>query len=220
MQNKEFQKIAELATGETVRLMPDEGDAVCRYDVAWRDAFDERGPLEISTLPAGDLIVGWPGEAGFMMGRLDDLIREEVSFKVVIHILDEDLFVGEMDSNDLTGVTCEKMTKHMLVTPKNPQNVGIEDLRISSLSIEGTKLAFTVSARITNAKCLTKEARQQYEDCWGDREWLPSGKEELLAEYALASNANPSPADMGFEFEELPGPLFRMKTGTIYEVSP
>jgi hypothetical protein len=60
----------------------------------------------------------------------------------------------------------------------------------------------TVTARVFDEGRLVAAAKDAYYENWGDEKWVPKTLEEALYETVLASNSNPSPCDIGYEFGE------------------
>lgn len=59
------------------------------------------------------------------------------------------------------------------------------------------KFRLQVEVEITCPDKLLMTAIERYQACWGDSEWVPLYPAEALFEILIASNANPSPSDIG-----------------------
>lgn len=103
------------------------------------------------------------------------------------------------------GATPEDILAGMMKPPADPEAAGFRIISSSLLEEKG-QILIEVAAEVQDADKLFAAARQAYRDCWSDGHWSPDHPEEALYELLFASNANPSPDQMGFAFEAW-GPL-------------
>ena len=71
-------------------------------------------------------------------------------------------------------------------------------IRVANLRADA-KFRLQVDVEVTCPDKLLMGAIGRYEACWGDREWVPAYPADALFEILIASNANPSPSDIGVE---------------------
>ena len=62
------------------------------------------------------------------------------------------------------------------------------------------EFVLTALVRVHNEEALRRIARECYASNWSDVDWSPESLGEAAYEIFLASNANPAPCDLGFEF--------------------
>jgi len=103
------------------------------------------------------------------------------------------------------GATPDAILAGMMKPPVDLEAAGFR-ITSSSLLEEKGQILIEVAAKVLDQDRLFAAARQAYLDCWSDEIWSPAHPEEALFELLFASNANPSPDQMGFAFEAW-GPL-------------
>jgi hypothetical protein len=140
-----------------------------------------------------------------MLDAADTLLGKEFGFPVKIRITNPELFADSMQVDEVSDVTDQILLEHMLADPSYKTDQIFERLEVSDVLIDGADMSFKVSGAVKNKKLLSNSAIEFF---WGDDTWLPSGMNEAVSELLLASNDNPSPDEMGFEFIEIPGPLW------------
>ena len=65
------------------------------------------------------------------------------------------------------------------------------------------KFRIHVDVEITCPDKLLMTAIGRYQACWGDPDWVPDNPADALFEILIASNANPSPNDIGLEILDM-----------------
>lgn len=139
----------------------------------------------------------------FSRGRSDDLFSKEIRVGALLRLSDEALFRSGVDAPEEGQITGAHLTEGLLRLPETEKEAGLGSISVTDVILKNGHLHIEVTAEVENPEALTRAARAAYVDCWGDDKWLPSGPREALMEFALASNANPSPDEMGFEFIDL-----------------
>lgn len=141
--------------------------------------------------------------APFSQGKIDDLLARETRIGTILNISDEALFRSALDVPEGEHINETHLTEGLLRLPVSEAEAGLDSASVTHAILLDASLYIEVTAHISDPERLTRAARSAYLDCWGDDEWLPSGPCEAIFELALASNANPSPDEMGFEFVAL-----------------
>jgi hypothetical protein len=131
---------------------------------------------------------------------------EDVILTTRVRLLDPSLFLAYAQDicAKLAGRSMELAMPVALLRPTSDRAVhGIEVLSTTvACSIASEEYVLTTLVRVHNTQALRAEAKACYGACWGDADWSPATVGEAAYEVLLASNANPSPCDMGFEFIE------------------
>ncbi|MCW3783903.1 hypothetical protein [Defluviimonas salinarum] len=147
----------------------------------------------------------------FRRGHLADLTGapRRVLFEFDIRVTDETAFKKHFDVVAIEEIDAETFQERFLV-PEDP--FAFEQgnhVAFVALGRNGDRIVARVGVEVTDEARLTRAARDAYENNWGDRDWHPGSAEEALYEILAASNANPSPDAIGFEFMDwrpLPAP--------------
>ena len=118
-----------------------------------------------------------------------------------LNLTDDMAFAKAMGRDEIGSVRSPDIQKRFLVAsePEADKAVRIDTVDVFIDTTTG-KLEILAAFDIEDEGALTRVARKAYAECWGDREWMPGSIEEALYETFAASNANPSPDEMGFEF--------------------
>lgn len=203
--------VAEAMTGAQAKPLSasDEGRGVLvELKIDWDECpgrleLPDRGQVWIG--PYGDYAAKLKGfDGAFATGKVRDLMDRPVEVRVgaLIRVSDEGLFRTEMGVFGGRSLRASDLEKEMLEIPVEPRNAGVSRLRVEELSVEGDEAYFEVVAEVADMGRMIRAAREAYLEAWWDNTWLPASPREALFELALGSNANPSPAEMGFEFLE------------------
>jgi hypothetical protein len=144
-------------------------------------------------------------EEPFSQGNISRFNTPQVSVSCAINILDEDLFCEAMGIEGLEELSGDILTREMTLLAKDAKLCGFNSFGCTDPAMSNGFLTFDVLTEVADFGLLVCEARDRYADCWGDDGWYPASPEEALNEIALASNANPSPGTMGFEFVSMTG---------------
>jgi hypothetical protein len=118
-----------------------------------------------------------------------------------LNLTDAEAFTAAMGRESLAQVDGAAIEERFLV----PRSAALGNaVRIDTVDVfteaDTGRMEILTAFDITDEGALTRAAREAYADCWGDRDWMPGSLEETLYELYAASNANPSPDEMGFEF--------------------
>lgn len=203
--------VAEAVTGARAAVLsaePDGRGVLTRLEVDWDGCpggSDLPGRVEVRVGPCGGYEARLEGtDAPFATGKVQDLVDRSVEVRVgaLIRVSDEGLFRVEMGIFGDRHLRTSDLEREMLELPVEPRDAGISRLRVEELSVEGDEAYFEVVAEVSDIGRMVRASREAYLEAWWDNSWLPSSPREALFELALGSNANPSPADMGFEFLE------------------
>lgn len=148
------------------------------------------GDFDIVDPTTGDLLV-----SGFVQDRLP----KRLGIGATIEITDEAAFSDFLGKKAGERIGVLDMPP-MIALEKSLEEAGLEKLAVTSLSIRGSTMRFEIQAQIQSMQTMVAAARDAYLGSWFDGGWLPRSPQEALFELCLASNANPSPSDIGFEF--------------------
>lgn len=206
--------LAEAVTG--ARATPEsfliEGrDRVTTLALDWDGgpgAFDLPARLTLRVGPHGEYDAQLEGAARpFASGLAQQTLLSPATVRVgaLIRVTDQETFRTEIGPSSGAEITPSDLEARMLNLPLDPQEAGIDRIRVSDLRALGAEIYFEVSAEVSDMGRLVRAARDAYLEAWWDSSWLPSSPNEALFELALGSNANPSPSEMGFEFVAFPG---------------
>lgn len=135
-----------------------------------------------------------PGEPFYTgPGVMPDKIGIRVDYAISDHeALRELLEVESYD--DLDG---EKILNLVRLHDK-PSKLGFSMFHCN-WEISEDKMNVAITATVEDWPKLVGETRTQYGESWFDQNWFPSSAEEALYEIAVASNANRSPNDDGYD---------------------
>jgi len=127
-----------------------------------------------------------------------------VKFVVTIHVLEEAeirKFASASDCKSAGEGTLAEAVRAIINPSKPPVDSGYEILEETKAVATDADDIFLlkVAINVNDEQALTKEARERYESCWGDNLWRPGSLGEAAYEVMVASNASPSPTDIGFE---------------------
>lgn len=138
----------------------------------------------------------------FASGLLQRTLARPARVRVgaLIRVTERELFRSSMGVSGERRLTASDLDQRMLRLPVEGHLAGIDRVRVAELSLKGEEVYLEVLAEVSDPRALTRAAREAYLEAWGDNTWLPASPREALFELALGSNANPSPADIGFEF--------------------
>jgi hypothetical protein len=131
---------------------------------------------------------------------------EDVILVTRLRLLDRPLFLAyaQQVCAKLAGQAVELAVPVALLRPSSDR--GVHELEVLATNVVRLaaldEYSLTTVVRVHNPRALRADAQDCYEACWGDADWRPSSMGEAAYEVLLASNANPSPCDMGFEFIE------------------
>lgn len=139
----------------------------------------------------------------FSQGMVSRFNTSRVSISSSINIIDQDAFCAAMGIERLNELTGDILARKMTTLAADAKCTGLSGLGCTDPVQENGFLKYDVHADVSDFGLLVSKARDRYEDCWGDDNWYPASPEDALYEVALASNANPSPDIMGFEFVSL-----------------
>lgn len=118
-----------------------------------------------------------------------------------LNLVDAEAFAEALGCNDLGSVNSTAVQSRFLVARAAAADTAAQiDTVDVFIDADTGKLEILAAFDIEDEAALTRAARKAYSECWGDREWMPGSIEEALYETFAASNANPSPDEMGFEF--------------------
>lgn len=152
--------------------------------------------------PYGDFDVIDPADGRLIVsGFVQDRQLTQMGVGASIRVTDEDVFAAFLGKAPGERIGVLDMAP-MIALSGSPQEAGLEKLAVTSLSVRGDMMRFEVQARISSMKAMVEASRAAYQDSWFERDWLPNSPQLALLELCLASNDNPSPADLGFEFIE------------------
>lgn len=205
--------LAEAITGAraTLEVFDMEGrDRVTTLVMEWDGSpggFDLPARLTLRVGPYGEYEAQLEGAAKpFATGLSQQTLMTPgtVRVGVMIRVTDQDVFRENMGLSPGATITPTDLGAHMLNLPVEPQEAGIDRIRVSDLSAFGAQVYFEVSAEVSDMGRLIRAAREAYLEAWWDNTWFPCSPNEALFELALGSNANPSPDQMGFEFVDFP----------------
>lgn len=208
------QALAEAITG--ARATPEscvmEGrDRITTLALDWDGgpgAFDLPDRLLLRICPYGDYEARFAGALEpFASGLVQETLMSPgtIRFGVLIRVTDQNTFRADMGLSQEKEILPSDLEASMLNLPVDIQKAGIDRIWVSHLSLEGERIYFEVSAAVADMGRLVRAARDAYLEAWWDNSWVPSSPNEALFELALGSNANPSPAELGFEFVAFPG---------------
>jgi hypothetical protein len=110
-----------------------------------------------------------------------------------------------VDHFQLENPTPQEALYAFLVNPETaPLEGGFELLQGTEVTLEGDQATLTITALVSDMPALKAAAEAAYEGCWGGSVMDPrSSAEELLYELLVASNASPSPCDVGYEIVDM-----------------
>ena len=135
----------------------------------------------------------------FFQGRFDRFETTAVSISEAIRVIDEQIFLEAMEISTLSDLTEDVLRKKMTVLPVSMPQAGLDGMACHDLRSEHGFIKFDITAQVSDFGKFVARARTAMADCFGDRDWYPASPENALDEFAMASNANPSPDEMGFE---------------------
>jgi hypothetical protein len=123
-----------------------------------------------------------------------------VNFQARLLIQDDDALLGH--ASEVTGSPVESLDVAISEGVCNPlsapMSVGYEIVSKQVVQ-EGRLHLLSIACRVSAPENVIAEAVKVYQACWGDKVWRPAGQQEALYEILVASSANPSPSDVGFE---------------------
>ena len=137
-------------------------------------------------------------EVPFATATEAELARPDAAFTVRLDITDEEMFRHEMGGVALENLTSPDLVANLLRPGDDLPVEVLDGITCSEIEWDGQSLSMKVKAQVGDRGALVAAARGCYEACWGDRNWYPGSASEALYELLLASNANPSPDEMGF----------------------
>ncbi len=118
-----------------------------------------------------------------------------------LNLTDADAFAAAMGREALDQVDGAAIKERFLLAHSSAADkAAMADTVDVFIDATAGKIEILAAFDIADEAALTRAAREAYADCWGDRDWVPGSLEETLYETYAASNANPSPDEMGFEF--------------------
>lgn len=128
----------------------------------------------------------------------------EVRFLVQINLIDPADLRAAAQERGYSGAAddiAEMIDEVVINADRPPVETGFEIVSTSVRKQTAEKAyAIDFHLRVTDELAYIKEARQRYEDCWNDADWMPEGLSEAGYEILVASNGNAdSPVDLGFE---------------------
>lgn len=171
-------------------------------------AFDLPARMTLRVGPHGEYDALLEGAARpFASGLAQQTLLRPATVRVgaLIRVTDQETFRTEIGISSGAEITPSDLEARMLNLPIDPQEAGIDRVRVSDLRVHREEIYFEVIAEVSDMSRLVRAARDAYLDAWWDNGWLPCSPNEALFELALGSNANPSPDQMGFEFVAFPG---------------
>lgn len=173
-----------LGLDETGYIVSDGTDTI-RLAVLHDGSFEARGDEE---------------DEPFRTGRWSELHETRRALLTLrLNLTDEAAFAETMGRDSMASVDSAAIQQKFLVATHADADKAV---RIDTVDvfIEPGKIEILAAFDIADETALTRAARKAYAECWGDRDWMPGSLEEALYETFAASNANPSPDEMGFEF--------------------
>lgn len=117
-----------------------------------------------------------------------------------INITDEEAFCSAMGVISMDDITPDVLREKMTVLGGPLEAAGLTALSCASPRSEFGFFKFDVQADVEDFGTMTAFARECRMTTDPDESWYPASPEEAIWEIALASNKNPSPDLMGFEF--------------------
>lgn len=152
--------------------------------------------------PYGDFDVIDPTDGRLIVeGFVQDRLQSRLGIGATIRVTDEEEFSAFLGKKPGERIGVLDMAP-MIALGVLLEEAGLEKLAVTSLSIRGDLMRFEVQAQIKSMKSMVEASRDAYLENWFERAWLPNSPQTALFELCLASNANPSPSDIGFEFTD------------------
>lgn len=180
-------------------LMPKDGD----LDQAYILVEMPEGKFSIFRSKENALSVHKFEEIPFAEVTEEELKNPDAAFTFTIAIDDPVVFKTEMGGKDIRDLSSSDFVSHLLRPGEEVPETVLQDITCSQIENDGNRISMKVCAKVLDRGELVKAARGCYASCWGDETWLPRSPSEALYELLLASNANPSPDEMGFAIEEM-----------------
>jgi hypothetical protein len=136
----------------------------------------------------------------------------DVLFYVDISITDKNALIEHSKTFEMLDdddPIAEHIREALFNPTRPPVDVGFEYLAVEDevVRLQSTKdgderYRVSVHCNVHDVEALVAESLQEYVRCWDDKSWFPETVEEALYEVILASNANPSPVEVGFEIRD------------------
>lgn len=131
-------------------------------------------------------------------------MSDSIKFAVDIAIVDASELIQTAKDRGLDDESAIGRAAVMTVCNpgRPPQETGFELIStVPSESADG-RIRIMFDAKILDASAVIAEARDCYAASWMNHDWQPETLEEAVYEILVASNANASPVDHGFEIHD------------------
>jgi hypothetical protein len=134
--------------------------------------------------------------------------EKEMCFTAVLRVEPDDIRLlkrsaCQWNSALSKNLTVEDALRVLCVNPSTaPGMVGyqVADVAVSASGSNdaGYDVELAVKGRLLDEAPFLAEAKDVYCENWGDEQWEPESMEEAFYELVLASNASPTPSDVGY----------------------